>query len=256
MTHEPAGIYRPRLSHDGNFTIIPNSWIRNSGLSAHANYLLIYLISHEIGYEIKFEQISRETGLGVKAIRSAIRELQAAGWLTTERTKKPNGQLGAYRYRVIEPNATTLPQATVAEATMAQATMAQGTHNKKINNKENKLLENKEQELAREASERQLFEEFYKEYPRKMKPGDARKAFSSALNRATFEDLLAGAIRLRNDPNLPEERFIPYPATWLRGDSWLDGPLPPDPKKQKEQERLKAELEIQEYLRRESEAGR
>lgn len=246
MTHEPAGVYRPQLSVDGKFTIIPNDWIRNSGLSASANYLLIYLVSHEIGYEIKFEQIMRETGLGVKALRTAMAELKEAGWLYTDRTKKANGQLGSYRYSIKEP--TRVPQSTVAQATVAQATMAEGTHIKNTNTKENKDLENKELVNAPQESEKALFDEFYKTYPRKRQPGDARKAFSSALHRATFEEIMAGCIRFANDPYLPAENYIPYPASWLRADSWLDGPLPPDPKRQKQIEKEQNERKIEEWL--------
>jgi hypothetical protein len=256
MTHEPAGVFRPRLSHDGNFTIIPNAWIRNSGLSAQANYLLIYLVSHEIGYEIKFNQISHETGLGVKALRSSIAELTKAGWLKTERSVKSNGQLGAYRYSITEPIGTTSPQGTVAQSTVAQATVAEGTHIKKTNNKENNLEEDNEKELARQASENELFQDFYKSYPRKRQPGDARRAFSKALKEASFEDIIAGAIRFANDPNLPPERYIPYPASWLRAESWSDGPLPVDPRRQKELNEIEEKRKLDEYIRRETEAGR
>jgi hypothetical protein len=237
MTHEPAGVFRPRLSHDGNFTIIPNTWIRNSALSAQANYLLIYLVSHEVGYEVKFDQITRETKLGVKAIRSAIAELKKQGWLDTERAVKPNGQLGPYRYVIREP--ATSPQGTVAQSTVAQATVAEGTHIKKTNKEEDKDRENKE---------RELFADFYKTYPRKMQRGDALKAFSKALAIANFEDIIAGAIRFANDPNLPPDRFIPYPATWLRSEGWEDGPLPEDPRRRQEQEAKANELRMKEWL--------
>ncbi len=73
---------------------------------------------------------------------------------------------------------------------------------------------------------RELFDEFWKEYPRKSDKRAALKAFRSALNRATFEDILAGCIRYATDPNLPEARFIKHPATWLNADAWENPPLP------------------------------
>lgn len=71
------------------------------------------------------------------------------------------------------------------------------------------------------------FNQFYDAYPRHMKRADAEKAWRQAVKRATPEEILAGARRLRVDPNLPEKNFIPYPATWLRADGWNDEPLPP-----------------------------
>lgn len=70
------------------------------------------------------------------------------------------------------------------------------------------------------------FETFYEIYPRKMKPGDAKKAWKAAVKRADPEIIIAGARRLAADPNAPEPNFLPYPATWLRADSWNDEPYP------------------------------
>jgi hypothetical protein len=79
----------------------------------------------------------------------------------------------------------------------------------------------------------EMFTEFWNEYPRKSDKRAATKAFKSALNRAKFEDILAGVIRYANDPNLPEQRYIKHPATWLNADAWENGPLPADPRKAK-----------------------
>jgi len=79
----------------------------------------------------------------------------------------------------------------------------------------------------------EMFSEFWNEYPRKSDKRAATKAFKSALNRAKFEDILAGVIRYANDPNLPEQRYIKHPATWLNADAWENGPLPDDPRKAK-----------------------
>ena len=73
---------------------------------------------------------------------------------------------------------------------------------------------------------RELFDEFWKEYPRKSDKRAALRAFNSATTRASFEDILAGTIRYANDPNLPEARFIKHPATWLNADAWENPPLP------------------------------
>jgi hypothetical protein len=40
------------------------------------------------------------------------------------------------------------------------------------------------------------------------------------------DDVIEGARRFGNDPNLPDEQFIPHPSTWLNQDRWIDGPLP------------------------------
>lgn len=119
-----GGVYRNRLPVDENFTIVPNEWLRNTGLSPAANFLLIYLLSHEVGYEIRVRQIVAETKIGVKAFRSAIKELQAQDWVSVSRPKQSDGTLGSYRY---ELNSTRVPQGTVADGTVARSTVAEGT---------------------------------------------------------------------------------------------------------------------------------
>ncbi|ARD42491.1 hypothetical protein [Actinomyces gaoshouyii] len=71
------------------------------------------------------------------------------------------------------------------------------------------------------------FAEFYDIYPRHVARRTAAKAYAKALSRATPETILAGARRLAADPNLPESRYIRYPATWLNADGWRDDPMPP-----------------------------
>lgn len=237
MTNEQPGVYRPQLSVDRDFTIIPNSWIRNSSLSPAANYLLIYLLTHEIGYEITFGQMQRETGLGIKGVRSALDELVKKNWLVMERTRRENNQLGPYRYTIIE--------ATVPQGTMAQATMAQGTDIKKNNSKE-------EQHLEIDA----LFNEFWNAYPRKLDKAKAFRAFRSALKRAKFEDILAGVIAYRSDPTRNPE-FTKYPASWLNADAWENASSPSPDSEAAERSRIRREKEreaTEAFLRQQREA--
>ncbi len=63
------------------------------------------------------------------------------------------------------------------------------------------------------------FEGFWSVYPRKIAKGSARKAYRSALRRASADEILAGAKRYKPDP-----QFTKHPATWLNADCWLDEP--------------------------------
>lgn len=65
------------------------------------------------------------------------------------------------------------------------------------------------------------FESWWKLYPRKTAKGIAYKAFKNALDRVTLEELMAKTESYANG-QLPEERFIPHPGTWLNADRWND----------------------------------
>jgi len=69
------------------------------------------------------------------------------------------------------------------------------------------------------------FETFWSIYPRKDDKRRALTAFNNALERATLEQLCAGAERYANDPNR-EPQYTKHAATWLNGDCWLNPPLP------------------------------
>lgn len=69
------------------------------------------------------------------------------------------------------------------------------------------------------------FERFWKEYPRKVAKGTARKWFEK---HKPSEDLVSKMIeaieRQKTTPQWKEEngKYIPYPATWLNSERWED----------------------------------
>ena len=72
-----------------------------------------------------------------------------------------------------------------------------------------------------------LFDDFYAAWPRKVAKPAARKAWDKAIQRAHPTVIVAAAIAYRDNPNIREKQFIPYPASWLNADGWndeLDGP--------------------------------
>lgn len=139
-----SGVYRPKLTMDSNFTTVPNSWIRSTGLAPTANFLLVYFLSHEIGYHLTFEQIEREVNIGRHALRSALKDLQDHGWLVLDRPQQANGQLGSYRYVIQEARGAF---STLEDSTVDNSTVENSPHIRK-QLKENNLEEDKEKRTA------------------------------------------------------------------------------------------------------------
>jgi hypothetical protein len=214
------GIYRQKLNFESNFTTIPNSWIRNTGLSVNANFLLVYLLTHEIGYNITFNQIEREIGLGETAIRTAMNQLKDAGWLETHRTVDERGYNAGLAWILKEPNMPLVDEnPNLANPDLDNPDLDwQGT----IENNKYKKTTNKEILII----QTQHFEKFWNAYPRKVAKKSALKAWLNVVSPDLVDAVIAGAIRFAHDPNLPIEQFVPHPATWLRAERWNDGPLP------------------------------
>lgn len=69
------------------------------------------------------------------------------------------------------------------------------------------------------------FEDFWTAYPKKIRKAAAMRAWlRKALNAKAGEIQAHLAERVRSDAQWLNEdgKYIPYPATWLNGDGWLD----------------------------------
>lgn len=237
-----SGIQRIYRHESTEFTSVPNWVVRDPNYSPNAFRLLAYLLSHSSGYELTYGQIERQTTLGRYAINEAAKFLISEGWLEWDQEKGPDGKWLAKTWIIKNPVLTNpLPNDSTTEP------FRNGTIS---GHKEEHLKEkntNKRRTLS-ESDELELFNEFWKEYPKKLDRGAAIRAFRSALNRASFEEILAGCIAYKNDPSLPEPKYIKNGATWLNADAWQNGPLPADPKRVKQIEEIETKRKIEEWL--------
>jgi len=221
-------VIRGHHSFDDHFTQIPNNWLRDPRLTFKARGLLSLVMSHSRGWSLSVNSLAAQNQEGKDAIRSAILELEKFGYLTRSQTN--DGRFGDTIWTTHDPE----------DLPMAENPTTDNPTPKNNNSKEEQSFKNSKRINAQD-----LFNEFWKEYPRKLDKGKALRAFKSALTRSDFADILAGAIMYRNDPNRIDE-FTKYPASWLNADSWENGPMPYDPRAQKhkeqaEQERIKNE---------------
>ncbi len=74
----------------GNFTMVPNSILRNSGISLQAKALFAIIRSKPPEFEFCGRRLARESGNGFDSHNRAIRELEDKGFL--ERKRLPTGR--------------------------------------------------------------------------------------------------------------------------------------------------------------------
>jgi biotin operon repressor len=203
-------LIRGHHSFDDHFTQIPNDWLRDSRISLGAKGLLAQLLSHAPGWKISQESLAHANGIGRDAIRTLINELLEAGYLTRseERERTEKGYLGGYTYTTQDP-------------TQDNPTQDNPLHKNNIIKKNN--LKNNERIYSDSQTE---FESFWSYYPKKVDKGAAVRAFKKALKTSPATEVIEGAKRYAEDPNLPEKQFVKNPATWLNAEAWNNGPLP------------------------------
>jgi hypothetical protein len=85
------------------------------------------------------------------------------------------------------------------------------------------LKETKEQDFKKDTSA--TFEDFWALYPKKIARGDAKRAWSKigSYDKEAIIRILKNGYRFARD-----RQFIPYPATWLRAERWMDEQEPDD----------------------------
>lgn len=171
------------------FAQIPNDAIRDARMTPNAFRLLAYLMSHQDGYALTYDQIERQTTLGRKAINNAAELLTKLGWIAVDRPKA-QGQFQAKSWTILSPD-DFVRDATVRDATVRQGQVAQSTDIRRTLPKENKVIK---KTTVKEISDSQKietdFEIFWNAYAYKIQKPDALKAFKTAIASVSLELLL------------------------------------------------------------------
>lgn len=85
---------------ESNFTTLPNELIRDNRLSWKAMGLLVYLLAHPANFRLNLVYLARQRPSGRDATRSALRELEAAGYVLIERSHDSRGRFSTTTWMV------------------------------------------------------------------------------------------------------------------------------------------------------------
>jgi hypothetical protein len=207
--------------------------MRDNRLSLKARGLLAQIMTHREDWSLSINRLALDNGEGKHAIRAAIAELEKFGYLVRDQVN--DKRFGEAVWVTTDPDQSDYP---LAENPLSEIPLSENQTTKNNTLLEDHLLE----EHSKNTKTKELFEEFWTEYPRKVDRAKAIRSFKSALTRASFEQILAGAIAYRNDPNRKPE-FTKYPATWLNADSWENEIAPSPDSEAAERARIRREKE-------------
>jgi hypothetical protein len=87
---------------DTAFTRVPNAWARDPKLTTKAKGLLLYLLSHEDGYQLSLKQVIAENADGRDAICKTLAELTERGYLRRDQRRGERGKVGEVDYYVTD----------------------------------------------------------------------------------------------------------------------------------------------------------
>ena len=221
-------LIRGHHAFDDHFTQIPNAWLRDNELSLEARGLLSQIMSHRPGWSLSIKSLALQNKVGRDKVKRIIDELLKRGYLERSEAQKHDekGRLSGFDYYTRDPQGVTQEPCKVKPFKAEPAKAIKPLKKTKPIEEHldrTPLVKN----VHSEPDFLESFNEFWSVFPRKQGKGKAKEAFMKAVgNSVHADDILAGARRYASDPNLPDPKFVPMPATWLNQERWDDGPLP------------------------------
>ena len=91
-----------RVPKNANYTVMSNHHLRNPKLSLKAKGLLSYMLSKPDDWDYSLRGLASQNKDGVDSIRTALKELEAAGYLHREKLRDAHGHIVDYDYQVYE----------------------------------------------------------------------------------------------------------------------------------------------------------
>jgi len=197
------GIIRGHHQSDNQYTQIANSWLRDERLSLKSIGLIAQIMSHTPGWHMSIRSLAKNNNCGVDLIRSAVKELEQFGYLKrSEQKHDSEGKFADFDYITQDPGWSEKP-------------VTVKTRHGKTGHKEEHIPI--EEHLVKNTND---FEEFWKAYPKKTDKGAARRAFTTAIKKVDFDNLLKAVQSYSASVSNTEKRYIKNPATWLNAEAW------------------------------------
>lgn len=207
---------------ESGWTVMSNEVLRDSRLSYRARGILAAILSRPDNWRTTSDQLAADGKEGREAVRTALNELEAAGYLTRQKIQEADGRFCTITTVFDRPitgdgfSGVGLPGVGFPGANRKK---------EKKEREETPIVPKPLIELFEGERLVERFDEFWSVYPRKAGKGAAKRAWEKALCYEDVDFLIERAKAYRDDPNR-EDAFTAHPATWLNQQRWDDEPLP------------------------------
>lgn len=177
-----------------------------------------YKASRYRGYDVPagacvtgYTSLSKQLGISVQSIRTAMAKLKSTGEVTVNKTNK---------FSIVSMVRWSDYQSTNRQSN-TQSTLNQHSTNTQLTpSKEGNKVIKKKEPIAQSN-----FDTFWSCYPRKKSKGVAEKVWNKGnLGNGTFDLIMDGLERAKASEDWQKDggKWIPYPSTWLNAKGWED----------------------------------
>lgn len=219
-----------RIEKDANFTTMSNYHLRDSSISLRAVGLLSKMLSLPPEWDYTVAGLAAICKEGKDAIRSALNELEAAGYMRREQTHNEAGHFSGNDYVIYEHPPLSAFPSTVQPSTVKPLTENPTQINKDIINNLNNPPKapqggrrKKREPKAAPDWKPERFNGFWEFYPR----GEAKQRAIEAWDKARLSDDEIAKMGRRLKDQMSSEEWqrgvgIPYASTYLNQRRWTD----------------------------------
>ena len=230
-----------RVQRSIGYTVLPNGILRDTGLSLKTKGLFAIILSLPETWDYSVAGLATVAGCGRDAIRSALGEMEQAGYLTRTRSHGEGGKFTGVIYNIRDQAEPLSGKPTTVEPTLEKPSSENPTQlNKDISNKDlinphsppegDKLQRKKRQRRSKSvpAWKPERFEAFWDYYPR----GEDRMGAVEEWDKLQPDDALIDRMARALARQKASEEWqrgigIPYACRWLRKRRWEDVPAQP-----------------------------
>jgi len=221
-----------RVEKTSDYTVLSNTFLDDERLSLKAIGLLCYMLRLPDDWNFTLEWLAGRHKDGLAAIRTAMAELEAAGYVTrSEQIRTDAGTFRGADYVVRE-----ISESTACEnrtRTACENPISENRTRLQINKPSTKEPSNnppKPPRRGRRGSdlpdwEPELFERFWKAYPRGEDKQGARAEWNKLQPDLTLMRIMSAALdRAKSTDEWQRGVGIPYACRWLSKRRWEDEP--------------------------------
>jgi hypothetical protein len=215
-----------RVEHTKDYTTMSNHHLRNPELSLRAMGLMSKMLALPDDWDYTVAGLAAICKEGRDAVRKALQELEAAGYLVRSQTRS-SGTFSSNDYTLFETPPLTENPSTVNPSTEKPLTVKPST-GKPLTEKPTQLnnvinQKTKRQKPPAPAWEPEAFERFWKAYPRGDDKASARREWDLLKpDRELIATMSAALERAKNTDEWRRGIGIPYACRWIKNRRWED----------------------------------
>lgn len=215
------------------WTTVYNSVARDPRLSLSARGLFLTMESLPDNWRYSETGLCTVCQCGRTKLRSALAELQEAGYLTRT-AQREGGRFAGEVYRLeqestrpMDPEPLSDFTTTKNEPPLSHFPTAENplSENQRVKNKDIKKERNTHTAGTADSVSDQLFARFWALYPKKRKKQDALKAWRQLAPDMDLCRTMSAALKVQMrsaEWQRDGGQYVPYPASWIRGRRWED----------------------------------